>query len=42
MTRFSLSFTLWVLVSEKCTLIKYLVFSIFYCKQGGVYPVVVV
>ena len=29
--RFNLSFTLWVLVAEKCTSIKYLVLSIFCC-----------
>ena len=42
MTRFSLSSTLWVLVSEKCTSIKYLVLSIFCCKQGVNRPVVLV
>ena len=29
--RFNLSFTLWVLVAEKCTSTKYLVLSIFCC-----------
>ena len=42
MTRFSLSSTLWVLVSEKCTSTKYLVLSIFCCKQGVNRPVVLV
>ena len=42
MTRFSLSFTLWVLVSEKCISTKYLVLSIFCCKQGVNRPVVLV
>lgn len=42
MTRFSLSSTLCVLVAEKCTPAKYLVLSIFCCKQGGVCLVVVV
>ena len=41
-TRFSLSSTLWVLVSEKCTSTKYLVLSIFCCKQGVNRPVVLV
>ena len=40
MTRFNLSSTLWVLVSEKCTSTKYLVLSIFCCKQGVNRPVV--
>ena len=40
MTRFNLSFTFWVLVSEKCTSTKYLVLSIFCCKQGVNRPVV--
>jgi hypothetical protein len=42
MTRFSLSSTLWVLVSEKCTSTKYLVLSIFCCRQGVNRPVVLV
>ncbi len=42
MTRFSLFFTLWVLVSEKCISTKYLVLSIFCCKQGVNRPVVLV
>ena len=42
MTRFNLSSTLWVLVSEKCTSTKYLVLSIFCCKQGVNRPVVLV
>ena len=42
MTRFNLSFTFWVLVSEKCTSTKYLVLSIFCCKQGVNRPVVLV
>ena len=41
-TRFNLSFTFWVLVSEKCTSTKYLVLSIFCCKQGVNRPVVLV
>ena len=40
MTRFNLSSTLWVLVSEKCISTKYLVLSIFCCKQGVNRPVV--
>ena len=40
--RFNLSFTLWVLVAEKCTSIKYLVLSIFCCKQGVNRPVALV
>ncbi len=39
MTRFNLSSTLWVLVAEKCTSTKYLVLSIFCCKQGVNRPV---
>ena len=42
MTRFSLSSMLWVLVSEKCTSTKYLVLSIFCCKQGVNRPVALV
>ena len=42
MTRFSLSSTLWVLVSEKCISTKYLVLSIFCCRQGVNRPVVLV
>ena len=42
MTRFSLSSTLWVLVSEKCISTKYLVLSIFCCRQGINRPVVLV
>ena len=42
MTRFNLSSTLWVLVAEKCTSTKYLVLSIFCCKQGVNRPVVLV
>ena len=34
MTRFNLSSTFWILVLEKCTSTKYLVLSIFCCKQG--------
>ncbi len=41
-TRFSFSSTLWVLVAEKCTSTKYLVLSIFCCKQGVNRPVVLV
>ncbi len=40
MTRSNLSSTLWVLVAEKCTSAKYLVLSIFCCKQGVNRPVV--
>lgn len=40
MTRFSLSYMLWVLVEEKCTSTKYFVLSIFCCKQGVNRPVV--
>ena len=42
MTRFNLSSTLWVLVAEKCTSTKYLVLSIFCCKQGVNRPVALV
>ena len=42
MKRFNLSSTLWVLVAEKYTSTKYLVLSIFCCKQGVNRPVVLV